>query len=59
LRAEVLACPVLHADETPVQMLTPGQGNASNGRFRYSILSRRPRYSAKASPWSLLLIARN
>jgi transposase len=26
LRAEVLACPVLHADETPVQMLTPGQG---------------------------------
>ena len=24
LRAEVLACPVLHADETPVQMLKPG-----------------------------------
>jgi transposase len=26
LRAEVLACPVLHADETPVQMLKPGAG---------------------------------
>ena len=26
LRAQVLACPVLHADETPVQMLTPGAG---------------------------------
>lgn len=26
LRAEVLACPVLHADETPVQMLKPGIG---------------------------------
>ena len=26
LRAEVLACSVLHADETPVQMLKPGAG---------------------------------
>ena len=26
LRVEVLACPVLHADETPVQMLKPGAG---------------------------------
>jgi transposase len=26
LRTEVLACPVLHADETPVQMLKPGIG---------------------------------
>ena len=26
LRTEVLACPVLHADETPVQMLKPGAG---------------------------------
>lgn len=26
LRAEVLACPVLHADETPVAMLKPGAG---------------------------------
>ena len=26
LSAQVLACPVLHADETPVQMLKPGAG---------------------------------
>ena len=26
LRAEVLSCPVLHADETTVQMLKPGEG---------------------------------
>ncbi|MFM1987982.1 MAG: hypothetical protein RJA99_939 [Pseudomonadota bacterium] len=30
LRAEVLACPVLHADETPVTMLTPGQKKSRN-----------------------------
>ena len=40
--AHVMAAPVLHADDTPIQVLAPGRGRTITGRFWNYVLDERP-----------------